>query len=70
MTDTIPTRAQLDHETLLDGLLIAHMREEAAVEFVRERARRVFRWANLFGFVGLPLICLIAFGLINLRWPL
>lgn len=70
MTDTIPTRDALDHETMLDALLIADMRNEAAVTYFGDAARRVFRWTNVFGFVGLPLICLIAIGLINLRWPL
>lgn len=68
--ETIPTAAQLDHERLRDALLTADMREEAAVAFTGRAARRVFRWVNVFGFVGLPLICLVAVGLINLRWPL
>ena len=67
---TIPPRAELDHETMLDALLMADIRREAAVELVGRSARRVFRWANIFGAIVLPLICAGGVALIHLRWPL
>ena len=52
--ETIPTAAQLDHETVLDALLTADMREEAAV-----RARPAV--VPLAAIVcWLPLVALIA----------
>jgi hypothetical protein len=68
--ETLPSRADLDHENMLDRLLIADMRHEAAVEVVGSAARRVFRWTNLFGAIGLPLICGAGVALIHMRWPI
>lgn len=67
---TIPTRRQLEREAMHDALLRADMRNEAACEVVGAVARRVFRWSNIFGAIGLPLICGVAVFLIHVRWPI
>jgi len=66
---TIPTRRQLEREAMLDARLAADMREEAALDFISNGARRVFRWANVFGFVVLPLICAGSIWVIDTLWP-
>jgi len=66
---TIPTRRQLEREALHDALLAADMREEAGAEVFGAQVRRVFRWANVFGFAGMPLICGCGYLLINSLWP-
>ena len=73
MTATVLGR--LAHEAELDRRLRAEMyvealQEEASIEHIRSAAMRVFRWANVFGAIVLPIICAAGVALIHLRWPL